>query len=195
MASNTPLATAFDISIDSSHHLEPTRALAVHLPSPHSTHQPSEIQDLTPRLQTLFSTASGITDENLLSAHKASIVPPHPQIRYSLERQNLLGTHLAILDVEGNEIANWKHPILSLGAGSGTMEITFPRDGEEPEKLEIRKVVDSKGKEKTGHLRHHHVQNFVKDGVRYFWREESHGNYQKALFKVGSRLLFLSSSS
>jgi hypothetical protein len=157
MASNTPLVNTFDIPTESNHPLEPTRALAVHLPSPPSTHQPSTIQDLTPRLQTFFSTASRIADENLLSARKASIVSPRPQTRYSLERQNLLGTHIAILDIEGNEIANWKRPILSLGAGGGMTEITFPRVGEEAEKLKIRKVVDSKGKEKTGHLCQHHA--------------------------------------
>jgi hypothetical protein len=193
MTSNAPLVNGFDIPTDSTHPLEPNRALAIRLPAPHATHRPSEIHDLTPRLQTLFSTASGITDENLLSAHKASIVSPPPQIRYSLERQNLLGTHLAILDVEGNEIANWKHPILSLGVGSGTTEITFPREGEKPTKIEIKKVVDSKGKEKTGYLHHHHVQNFILDGVRYFWKEEAGVIYQKALFKVSSLILFIPS--
>jgi hypothetical protein len=171
----------FSIPVDVTHPLTPTRALAIHLPAPQITHRPSQIQDLTPRLPTLFSTSLGITDENLLSAHKASIVSPPPQVRYTLERQNLLGTHLAILDVEGNEIAGWNHPVLSFGMGSGKTKVKFP--GERV--LEMRKIVE-KGKERVGskHHNHRHAESFEKDGVTYLWEAGENGFHQKALFKV-----------
>ncbi|KAE8447082.1 hypothetical protein EG329_011066 [Mollisiaceae sp. DMI_Dod_QoI] len=187
MASYEFLPDAFDIPIDVNHPLEPTRALAIHLPAPLKTHHPSQIQDLTPRLPTLFSRTLGIADENLLSAHKASIMSPQPQIRYTLEKQNLLGTHLAILDVEGNEIADWKQPVLSLGIGNSKMEIRFPGEGE---KLEIKRVTGSTDKGKVGHglgyshgLRHQ-AERFVKDGTTYFWEAKPEANHQLALLKV-----------
>lgn len=191
MATYEFLPDAFDIPVDYNSPLNPTRALAIHLPAPLKTHHPSQIQDLTPRLPQLFSWNLGITDENLLSAHKASIVHPHPQVRYTLETQNLLGTHLAILDVEGNEIAWWKRPVLCFFTGSGKTEIEFLG---EDKKLEIKKVTESKGKEKAGythvrrengfHHHHRHAERFVKDGTTYFWEAEPEAEHQLALLKV-----------
>ncbi|KAH6665612.1 hypothetical protein B0J14DRAFT_660323 [Halenospora varia] len=135
-----PPGSIMEIPVDLSHPLIPTRALAIHFPPPLKTHQPSQIQDLTPRMSTLWTAASGITDENLLSAHKASIVSPPPQVRYTLEKQNMLGTHLAILDAEGTEIAGWNHPILSFG---GKTTIKFPHAGDGKESMEIKKVGDT----------------------------------------------------
>lgn len=186
MATYEFLPDAFDIPVDILRPLDPTRALAIHLPAPLKTHHPSQIQDLTPRLPTLFSRNLGITDEHLLSAHKASIVYPHPQTRYTLEKQNLLGTHLAILDVEGNEIANWNHPFLSLGMGSGKTEIEFPG----AMKLEIKKVKETKGEKlsrshSNGHRHHRRAERYVKDGPTYFWEAEPEDPHQLALMQVG----------
>jgi hypothetical protein len=94
---------AFNLPTDLYHPLSPNRALAIHLPSPLTIHKPSSIQDLTTRLP--YSPTQGITYEHLFSAHKAAIVSPSPPIEYVLEKQNLLGTLLAILDTEGNEVA------------------------------------------------------------------------------------------
>jgi len=180
------LPDAFEIPVDVIHPLEPTRALAIHLPAPLITHHPSQIQDLTSRLPSLFSRNLGITDENLLSAHKASTLSPPPPIRYVLEKQNLLGTHLAILDAEGNEIADWKHPLLTLGFGSGKTEIKFPGENKN---LEIKKVDESRGKEKSGSSHglpygHRHAERFVNEGTIYFWETEPVSSHQLALLKV-----------
>ncbi|KUJ07096.1 uncharacterized protein LY89DRAFT_743097 [Mollisia scopiformis] len=188
MATYEFLPDAFDIPIDVLSPLDPTRALSIQLPAPLKTHHPSHIQDLTPHLSTLFSRNLGITNEHLLSAHKASIIFPKPVVRYTLEKQNLLGTHLAILDGVGNEIATWKSPILSLGIGSSKTEIKFPGQSQ---MLEVKKVIETKENEKLGynrdhglHHRHRYAERFVKDGTTYFWEAEPESCHQLALMEV-----------
>lgn len=84
----------------------------------------------------------------------------------------MLGTHLAILDVEGTEIAGWKHPVMSFG---GRTTVKFPHAGDGKESMEIRKV--------GGHARKAEV--FVKEGVEYVWQsEEVGGMWVRGLFKV-----------
>jgi hypothetical protein len=191
-------SNAFNLPLDLNHPLSPNRALAVHLPSPLTTHKPSSIQDLTARLPNLYSPTQGITNEHLLSAHKAAIISPSPPIDYVLEKQNLLGTHLAILDAEGNEVAEWKIPIVRLGRGVGdVIEFKFPLGGGEAEVMEMRRLTEGKEKGKEGeqelplvaglqqHPRHHrHAEGFVKGGVAFLWEAEPEALYQKALFKV-----------
>ncbi len=189
----------FSLPLDLNRPLSPTRALAIQLPSLLNTHRPSSIQDLTSRLPSLFSPTQGITTENLLSAHKASILTPSPPVRYLLERQNLIGTHLAILDAEGNEVAEWRLPILRFGRGVGdVVEVKFPRGSGEAEVMEMRRVVE--GKENQGrerekdrelvaglgypHAHHRRAESFVKDGVGYLWEVEPESQHQKTLFKV-----------
>jgi hypothetical protein len=141
----------------------PTRALAIHLPSPGVVHEPSKLQDLTPILPILYSSHLGITDENLLSAHKAAIVSPPPITRYGLETQNMAGTHLVILDVEGNQAAEWKEPVLNFSGGATAR---FPSEKEEGDG----------GKE----------EKFVKGGVTFSWAIVDGFVHQRALFKVRS---------
>jgi hypothetical protein len=136
---------AFNLPLNLYHPLSSNRALAIHLSSPLTTHKPSSIQDLTARLPSLYSPTQGITNEHLLSAHKAAIVSPSPPLDYILEKQNLLGTHLAILDAEGNEVAEWKIPIVRLGRGVGNVvEVRFPRWCE-AEVMEMRRLTDGEG--------------------------------------------------
>jgi hypothetical protein len=190
---------AFTIPLDLNHPLNPTRALAIHLPSTLTSHHPSTIQDLTTRLPALYSPTLGITNEHLLSAHKASIISPPPPTDYLLEKQNLIGTHLAVLDAEGNEVAEWRLPMLRFGGGVGNVvEVKFPRGSGEADVMEMRRLVEGKekGKEREQELgpavgmgQHHHVhhrraESFVKDGIAYFWEVEPEVLYQKALFKV-----------
>jgi hypothetical protein len=192
-----PQPNAFNIPLDLNHPLSPNRALAIHLPSPLTTHRPSSIQDLTARLPSLFSPTQGITNEHLLSAHKAAILTPPPPLRYLLEKQNLIGTHLAVLDAEGNEVAEWRLPMLRFGSGVGdVVEAKFPRGGGEAEVMEMRRVVEGseKGKEREHelvaamayphHTLHRRAESFVKDGVGYLWEVEPESQYQKVLFKV-----------
>ncbi|KAH8792789.1 hypothetical protein F5882DRAFT_399516, partial [Hyaloscypha sp. PMI_1271] len=192
----TTYPNAFNLPLDLNHPLSPNRALAIHLPSPLTTHKPSSIQDLTTRLPSLYSPTQGITNEHLLSAHKATIVSPSPPIDYVLEKQNLLGTHLAILDAEGNEVAEWRLPILRFRRGVGNVvEVKFPRGGGEAEVMEMRRLTEGKGKEKDkelpvpigthhDHVHHRHAESFVKDGIAFLWEPEPEALYQKALFKV-----------
>lgn len=187
---------AFNLPLDLNHPLSPNRALAVHLPAPLTTHKPASIQDLTNRLPYLYSPTQGITNEHLLSAHKATIVSPSPPIDYVLEKQNILGTHLAILDAEGNEVAEWRLPVLRFGRGVGNVvEVKFPRGGGEAEVMEMRRLTEGKGKEKEKdlslpigihhyHGHHRHAESFVKDGVAFLWEPEPEALCQKALFKV-----------
>jgi hypothetical protein len=191
-------SNAFNLPLDLNHPLCPNRALAVHLPAPLTTHKPSSIQDLTARLPYLYSPTHGITKEHLLSAHKAAIISPSPPIDYVLEKQNLLGTHLAILDAEGNEVAEWKIPIMRLGRGVGdVVEVKFPLGGGESEVMEMRRLTEGKGKggdqeqelpllAGLQHPQHHHrhAEAFVKNGVAFLWEAEPEALYQKALFKV-----------
>jgi hypothetical protein len=191
-----PAPNAFTLPLDLNHPLSPNRALAIHLPSPLTTHKPSSIQDLTPRLPSLYSPTQGITNEHLLSAHKASLVSPSPPIDYVLEKQNLIGTHLAILDAEGNEVAEWRLPVLRLGRGVGNVvEVKFPRGGGEADLMEMRRLTEGKGKERErelpvpigvhhSHHHHRHAEGFVKDGVAFIWEPEPEVLYQKVLFKV-----------
>ena len=189
--------SAFNLPLDLNHPLSPNRALAIHLPSPLTTHKPSLIQDLTPRLPSLYSPTQGITNEHLLSAHKAAIISPTPRTDYVLEKQNVVGTHLAILDAEGNEVAEWRLPILRFAMGFGkVVEVRFPRGGGEADVMEMRRLTEGNGKERdleipvpTGH--HHHVhqrhaESFVKDGIAFLWEAEPEALYQKALYKVRS---------
>jgi hypothetical protein len=200
MPAATQIATtypnAFNLPLDLNHPLSPNRALAIHLPSPLTTHKPSSIQDLTTRLPSLYSPTQGITNEHLLSAHKATIVSPSPPIDYVLEKQNLLGTHLAILDAEGNELAEWRLPVLRFRRGVGNVvEVKFPRGGGEAEVMEMRRLTEGKGREKEKelpvpigthhhHVHHRHAESFVKDGIAFLWEAEPEALYQKALFKV-----------
>ncbi|KAE9371336.1 hypothetical protein N431DRAFT_426003, partial [Stipitochalara longipes BDJ] len=192
----TTYPNAFNLPLDLNHPLSPNRALSIHLPSPLTTHKPSSIQDLTSRLPSLYSPTQGITNEHLLSAHKATIASPSPPINYVLEKQNLIGTHLAILDAEGNEIAEWRLPILRLGRGVGNVvEVKFPHGGGEAEIMEMRKLTEGKGKERDkevpvpASVHHHHIhqrhaESFVKDGIAFLWEAEPEALCQKALFKV-----------
>lgn len=141
--------------------LSPTRAQAVHLPPPGVVYEPSKIQDLTPILPILYSSHLGITAEHLLSAHKAAIVSPAPITRYGVERQNMAGTHLVILDVEGNQAAEWKEPVLNFPGGATAR---FPAEKEEGDD----------GKE----------EKFVKGGVTFSWEIVDGFVHQRALFKV-----------
>lgn len=193
-----PHPNAFTLPLDLNHPLSPNRALSIHLPSPLTTHKPSSIQDLTSRLPSLYSPTQGITKEHLLSAHKAALISPTPPIDYVLEKQNLLGTHLAILDAEGNEVAEWRLPILRFGRGVGdVVEVKFPRGGGEADLMEMRRLTEGKGKERErerelpvpigmhhGHHHHRHAEGFVKDGIAFLWEAEPEGVYQKVLFKV-----------
>jgi hypothetical protein len=189
---------AFNLPLDLNYPLSPNRALAVHLPTALTTHKPSSIQDLTAWLLYLYSPTQGITNEHLLSAHKAAIISPSPPIDYVLEKQNLLGTHLAILDAEGNEVAEWKIPIMRFGRGvGGVVEVRFPLGGGEAEIMEMRRLTEGKGKGREQeqelpllaglqhpHHHHRHAEGFVKNGVAFLWEAEPETSYQKALFKV-----------
>ncbi|KAH8808806.1 hypothetical protein F5884DRAFT_858327 [Xylogone sp. PMI_703] len=186
---------AFTLPLDVNNLLTPNRALAIHLSASLSTHQLSKIQDVTSYLPILFSEKHGITTENLLSAHKVCIISPPPPLRYTLEKQNLIGTHLAVLDAEGNEVAEWKHPVLSFSRSAGEIvQVKFPRGGGEAELMEMRRLVegrDGEYKEReyvhsvpAAHLRPRHAESFVKDGIAFLWEAEQDTKHQKALFKV-----------
>jgi hypothetical protein len=192
----TMYPSAFSLPLDLNHPLSPNRALAIHLRSPLTTLKPSSIQDLTSRLPSLYSPTEGITNEHLLAARKATIVSPSPPIDYVLEKQNVIGTHLAILDAEGNELAEWRLPILKLLKGIGkVIEVKFPHGAGEADLMEMRRLTEGKGEERDKEVpipagvQHHHVhqrhaESFVKGGIAFLWEAEPEVLCQKALFKV-----------
>ncbi|RDL38780.1 uncharacterized protein BP5553_03120 [Venustampulla echinocandica] len=182
--------------LDKSHPLTPTHALVVHLPTPLNTHSPSKIEDLTPRLHSLFSPTLGITDGALLSAHKVSNLSPPPPVKYKIAKRNHIGTHLALLDVQGHEIGEWKLPILRHDGGKG--QLLFPSgvpgvDEGVKESLKL-KYVESTANSGEVTMGSHHGQGkrkleaFVKNGVVYLWEVDAdrhgEGPHKRSLFKV-----------
>jgi len=73
----------------------------------------------------------------------------------------MAGTHLVILDVEGNQAAEWKEPVLNFPGGATAR---FPAEKED----------GNDGKSET----------FVKGGVTFSWEFVDGFVHQRALFKV-----------
>lgn len=49
-----------------------------------------------------------------------------PNTVFTLKKGNLVSTHLTVADKDGNHIADWKSPILSMGKAT----LTFPDESE-----------------------------------------------------------------
>lgn len=193
-------STIPDYELDKSHPLTPTNALIIHLAPALNAHGPSKIEDLTPRLHSLFSPTSGITDDARLSAYEVSSLSPPPPVKYMIEKRNPLGTHMAILDGGGHEVGEWKLPVLKHDGGEG--QFLFPSsvpgvDAVVKETVEL-KDVESKANSGEATIRdvHHDrqgkekkkIEAFIRNGMMHLWEvdadRQGEGDHQRSLFKV-----------
>jgi len=153
-------------------HKSPFRALSKSYPLHTKSIIKGEIQvlDLTPCLLEGYTTDLGISPDFLKEASKIASSPPIPEKVFTLKKGNLIGSHLAISDKDGNNVADLKSPILSIGATT----LTFP-DGSENSShpIEIKPLGIG-----------HRAESFVKDSVTCTWENERFKIENKTLARI-----------